>query len=309
LARSLHLKDALLRILNADSHIQSPPDLNMAVAPLFNENKEVLMKKSFIIAEISSNHMGNMDLASKMIEEASKAGADFVKFQSWQEKTLIPSWKDREWYKQTELTDDNHKFLIDVCNKNNVEFLTTCFDRKRIGFLSSLGLKYIKVASTDLASYTMLKEIRDAFEFPIVSTGMSKKEEIENASTILSRKGDFAFLHCVSIYPTPIEKLNLKKMEWLKQFTSFVGLSDHSLGIEGAQIALSRGASFIEKHFTLHRSLPGKDHRISILPEQLKALCDFRDLIEKADGELNFELSKEELEVRDKFIGRWGDNK
>jgi len=80
LARSLHLKDALLRILNADSHIQSPPDLNMAVAPLFNENKEVLMKKSFIIAEISSNHMGNMDLASKMIEEASKAGADFVNF-------------------------------------------------------------------------------------------------------------------------------------------------------------------------------------------------------------------------------------
>ncbi len=267
------------------------------------------MKKSFIIAEISSNHMGNMELASKMIEEAAKAGADFVKFQSWQEKTLIPSWTDRDWYKQTELSDDNHKFLIDECKKNNVEFLTTCFDRGRIDFLASLGMKYIKIASTDLASFTMLKEIRDAFEFPIVSTGMSTKEEIEEASKILSKKGDFAILHCVSIYPTPPEKLNLQKMEWLKQFSKFVGLSDHSLGVDGAKIALARGASFIEKHFTLHRNLPGKDHKISILPNQLKSLCDFRDFIEKADGKLSFELSESELAVREKFVGRWGDNK
>lgn len=260
-----------------------------------------------IIAEISSNHMGDMTIAGEMIKIASDCGADFVKFQSWQAKTLKPDWPDQEWYRKTELTDEQHYLLIEQCKKYGVEFLTTCFDRGRIDFLASLGLKYIKVASTDLASYTMLKELRNKFEYMIVSTGMSQTEEIKKASEIL-KSGRFALLHCVSIYPTPVDKLNMKKIEWLKQFTPDVGLSDHSLGIEGAMIAAARGVSYIEKHFTLNRDWPGKDHKISLLPEQLKELAKFRDTVSAADGELTFDLSEGELDVKKRFTGRWGNN-
>lgn len=263
-----------------------------------------------IIAEISSNHCGDRALAVKMIKAAAEAGADMVKFQSYKAENLQGDWskKDREWYSQTELSDDDHRYFINVCKKEEIDFLTTCFDRKRIDFLSSLGLKHIKIASTDCASYTMLKEIRDAFEFPIVSTGMTYKEEIEKAAKIL-KKGKFAFLHCVSLYPTPVEKLNLKKMEWLRNFTTHVGLSDHTTDIKSGIAALSKGASFIEKHFSLDRTAPGKDHKVSILPKQLKELCEFRDFMKKAEGELNFSLSDKELAVRKKYVGRWGDNK
>lgn len=261
-----------------------------------------------IIAEISSNHMGDMEVAKDMIRIAAENGADFVKFQSFKAETLRPDWPDQEWYIKTELSKEQHYLLIEECQKNGVQFLTTCFDRTAIPFLSSLNLTHIKVASTDLASYTMLEELREKFDYMIVSTGMSYREEIEKASKIL-RTGNFAFLHCVSIYPTPIEKLNIKKMDWLRNFTNDVGLSDHSIGVEGAMIAAARGAAFIEKHFTLNRDWPGKDHKISILPEQLKQLTDFRDAVEKADSNLSFDLSSGEVDVRDRFVGRWGDNK
>ncbi|MFO7734768.1 MAG: N-acetylneuraminate synthase family protein [bacterium] len=263
-----------------------------------------------IIAEISSNHCGDRTLAVKMIKAAAEAGADMVKFQSYKAENLQGDWSeaDHEWYRQTELSDENHLYFMDVCKKEGIEFLTTCFDRKRIDFLASLGLKHIKIASTDCASYTMLKEIRDAFEFPIVSTGMTYKEEIEKASEIL-KKGKFALLHCVSLYPTPVEKLNLKKMDWLRNFTPYVGLSDHTTEIKSGVAALSKGASFIEKHFSLDRNAPGKDHKVSILPNQLKELCEFRDFIKKAESKIDFSLSDNELAVREKYVGRWGDNK
>ncbi len=262
-----------------------------------------------IIAEISSNHIGDMSLAFEMIAAAAENGADIVKFQSWREETLIPEWPDHDWYKKTELNDNDHFLLKEECEKKGVDFLTTCFDRKRINFLSTLGMKFIKVASPDLASFTMLKELREQFQYIIASTGMSTPEEIKTAASILG-KGNFAFLHCVSIYPTPVEKLNLRKIEWLKNFTKNVGLSDHSLGITGAMIAVARGVSFVEKHFTLDQNLPGKDHKISILPNELKALSDFRNSVAMADGkELTLTLSDEEIKTKEKFTGRWGNNK
>ncbi len=261
-----------------------------------------------IIAEISSNHMGDLSVAKEMIRTCAEAGADFVKFQSWQEKTLRPDWPDHDWYTKTELSDRDHVELIEECRKNNVTFLTTCFDRARIPFLASLGLKYIKVASTDIMSFSMLLEIREKFEHPIVSTGMAKPQEVEMACEIL-KAGDFSFLHCVSIYPTPIEKLNMGRMDWLKRFTPSVGLSDHSMGIDGARMAVARGAAFVEKHFTLDRNLPGKDHAISIVPEELRELCRFRDTVSKAFSEERVNPFDDELAVRERFVGRWGDNR
>ena len=187
--------------------------------------------KTQLIAEIGANHGGNMDLAISMIEGAAASGADWVKFQSWRAKTLPEGAPGYDFYQQAQLSDDDHRRLIAACKANNVKFLTTCFDRGRVGFLGSLGLSTIKIASPDLTSHAMLKDLRAQFDHMIVSTGMSHDKEIEETAALL-KDTSFTFLHCVSLYPTPLDRVNLSRMDWLRQFTPSVGFSDHTLGTD-----------------------------------------------------------------------------
>ncbi|MDY6862150.1 MAG: N-acetylneuraminate synthase family protein, partial [Thermodesulfobacteriota bacterium] len=260
-----------------------------------------------IIAEIGSNHNGELSLAKEMIWAAKYAGADIVKFQSWQAKNLKPKDPNFERHIKAELSDDAHFILKKECKKAGVKFLTTCFDIGRIDFLKSLGLDTVKVASPDLGSIKMIKTLREKFPHLIISTGMSYKEEIYQTARIL-KDYNYTFLHCTSLYPTPIHKVNLIRMDWLKGFAPHVGFSDHTMGCEAAKAAIARGAEYIEKHFTLSRNLPGKDQKISAIPEEIKEIADYAKNIQELLGSCQIELCEEEMELRKIYIGKWGDN-
>jgi len=278
-----------------------------------------LSTKPKIIAEIASSHNGNLDLARKMIAVAAKSQVDIVKFQSWQSKNVATTDPDKKRYESLELSDDDHYILKNECDKYGVEFLTTCYDSPRIPFLKSLGLKKIKIASTDLKHTNFLKEVRANFAEVIVSTGMSTELEIKTALDIL-KSGKFTLMHCVSVYPCPLDKVNLKKLIWLKTLSSHVGYSDHTHGIEASVIAMGIGVEYIEKHFTLDQETPqvghsvgsglGKitTHSIADEPGVFKNLARWRDkyAIMLGDGSLNL-LPEEEL-VRAKYTGRLGSN-
>lgn len=270
-------------------------------------------KKIKIIADLSSNHMGDIGLAKQMIQRAAAAGVDVVKVQSWQADKLSKCFKgdytstyDR--HKKAQLTDENHFELIDWCKKNNVEFLTTCFDLERIEFLASLGLKTIKVASSDCASTTLLKKLMDHFDTILISTGMTHPEEIQKTIRLLEGH-DYIMLHCMSIYPTPLDRCNLNRINWLKkQGVKRVGFSDHSLGIEAAMAAMTMGIEIIEKHLTPDRTLPGKDQQMSTTPDEFVKICQWRDLCQQMLGDENPHLSDDEINLRSIYIGKWGDN-
>jgi len=182
-----------------------------------------------LIAEIGGNHDGNINLAKDMIDAAAQNGANYVKFQSWREKDLRHGpWDEddapflhyknkRDFYKTSELLDEQHHELIDHCKKQNIKFLTTCFNRGRVDFLSKLGLDSIKIAGCDATSESMIKDLSQVFDRVIVSTGMASNEEITTLAKQLHKlETDFVLMHCVSIYPTPINKISLSKWILLK---------------------------------------------------------------------------------------------
>ncbi|OGY89225.1 MAG: hypothetical protein A2927_03200 [Candidatus Komeilibacteria bacterium RIFCSPLOWO2_01_FULL_45_10] len=272
-----------------------------------------------IIAEIASSHNGDMELAKKMIKAAARAGVDIVKFQSWQSKNVADSDPDKDRYRSLELSDEDHFVLKDECEKNGMEFLTTCYDAERIPFLKQLGLRKIKVSSTDLKHFNFLKKIRGNFEEVIVSAGMSAEEEILKAVEIL-KSGKFTIMHCVSIYPCPLEKANLRKLLWLKKITPSVGYSDHTQGFAAPVLAMAMGIDYLEKHFTLDRNLQQTSHRVgeglapitthSIAdePDVFKAIIRWRKIYQTALGSSGLEIQPEEQLVREKYTGRLGKN-
>ncbi len=273
--------------------------------------------KTKIIAEIASSHNGDMELAKAMIRAAADAGVDIVKFQSWQAKNVADTDPDKKRYEKLELSDNDHVVLIQECEKNGVEFLTTCFDLERIPFLKSLGLKKIKVPSVNLKEPKLLEVLAKSFEHVFVATGMSSAGEIENAVKILSEV-KYTIMHCVSIYPTPLEKANLQKIDWLKKLSPSVGYSDHTLGVEAPIVAMGMGIDYLEKHFTLSRYLPQNTHTtadgsrpitthsIACEPHELKQICDWAKRIEQIKGDGHLEMYKEEELTRKKYTGRLG---
>lgn len=272
-----------------------------------------------IIAEIASSHNGNIDLAKRMIRSAAEAGVDVVKFQSWQSKNVDENDPDKARYASLELSDEAHYILKEECEKTGVEFATTCYDAGRIPFLRELGLRSIKIASTDLKHTNFLQGIRENFEEVIVSTGMSEKEEMLKAIDIL-KTGKYTIMHCVSVYPCPLEKANMQKLLWLKGVADSVGYSDHTEGIEAAVFALGMGVSYIEKHFTLDRGMeqiphtvgkgmrPITTHMIASEPHVFREICDWRDKYVIALGDGALEMLPEERLTRTKYTGRLGKN-
>lgn len=266
------------------------------------------MQRTKIIAEAASNHGGDIFVAKKMVKAAARAGADYIKFQSWQVKNLKEDDKNYGYFKKRELSDEAHGVLIEECKRRNIKFLTTCFDIGRIEFLKSLGLDTIKVGSPDVGSYRMIRLLRDNFKHLIISTGMAYEKEIRKTAKLL-KNHRFTFLHCVSLYPTPPEKVNIARMDWLKQFTPSVGFSDHTVGIETVKLAIARGANFIEKHFTL-KKIPNLPFSvIAAEPNELKQIVEYAEEASTAIGHGHPTPSDEELKSRKIWIGRWGNNR
>jgi N,N'-diacetyllegionaminate synthase len=258
----------------------------------------------FIIAEAGVNHNGSIDLAKKLIDVAANSGADAVKFQTFKAENLVAkNTQKAEYQKQTtdatesqfdmikklELDIDTHKKLITYCQEKNIIFLSTPFDHDSIDMLNDLGLGIFKVPSGEITNLPYLRHIGSLGKQVVLSTGMSNLGEVEDALNILinagTSKDNITVLHANTMYPTPMEDVNLNAMLAIqKEFGVDIGYSDHTLGIEVDIAAVAMGASCIEKHFTLDKTMDGPDHKASLEPEELKAMVGAIRNIEKALG-------------------------
>ena len=264
-----------------------------------------------LIAEVASNHGGDLAVAKELIKVASEIGVDYVKFQSWQCSTLRDRENDPQykWFKKAELSDKAHFELMAECNRRGVRFLTTCFDLERVHFLGRLGLKEVKVGSADAASYSMVERLKnEGFEHIIASTGMVSETELQNTARVLEGV-NLTLLHCVSLYPCPPEKVNLNRMERLKQFTPSVGYSDHCTGVEAVKLAISRGARYVEKHFSLGEEAGCRRSPWDASPSEMEDIVRFAESCHLMLGTGELEPCLEEMEAKKRFIGRWGNNK
>jgi len=258
----------------------------------------------FIIAEAGVNHNGSVDLAKKLIDSASTAGADAVKFQTfkaenlsvknaqktdYQKQNTSASESQFDMLKKLELDVETHKELISYCQKKNIMFLSTPFDNESIGLLNGLGLKIFKIASGEITNLPYLRHIGSLDKRVILSTGMSSLKEVGDALDILinagTSKDNITVLHANTMYPTPMKDVNLNAMLTIqREFDIAVGYSDHTLGIEVSLSAVSMGASVIEKHITLDRYMSGPDHKSSLNPVEFSSMVDGIRNIEKALG-------------------------
>jgi N,N'-diacetyllegionaminate synthase len=268
--------------------------------------------KTKIIAEFTSNHLGDPRVMTAMLQEAKRVGCDVVKFQSWKASQLRKDFPDYEAtyarHKSAELTDEQHVELVKQCGAAGLEFLTTCFDLNRVDFLASLGVSTIKVASPDATSWALLEKLSAKFQTLIISTGLITTPELEELMKRVDPK-QVVLLHCISLYPTPPEQVNLARMEWIRDHGFRVGFSDHTEGYEAAVLAIARGAEFIEKHFTLSKALPGKDQQMSATPDVFQEICRWRDLILAMMGQPIRKLTETEEKIRQAYVGKWGNNK
>ena len=260
------------------------------------------------IAEIGWNFMGDMSLAEDMISAASKSGATHVKFQYWREENLKPGEWDtdgrREIYQKAELTQEKHISLKKYCDSANIEFLTSVFNKDDLKFLSTIGMKRIKIPSHEVANIELIKEASKYFEHLLISTGAAKWEEVLKIFNNINPE-KVTFLHCVSTYPCDNEKMNLPRMASLKKLGVEVGYSGHCIGINDAIAAIANGAKYIEKHFTIDNDLPGRDNKFAILPSDLKVLSKFAKDFEIMNIDRGLDLQKCELDTYNNYRGRW----
>jgi N,N'-diacetyllegionaminate synthase len=261
--------------------------------------------KTLIIAEAGVNHNGDMNLARKLIDASAQAGADWVKFQTFTaDKLVTPNAKKAEYQAQVtgvdetqhamirklELTRDMHRELIEHCKLRKIQFFSTGFDPESIDLLVELGLNSFKVPSGEITNLPYLRHVGQYGKPVIMSTGMATLNEIEAALSVLEQAGTphahITVLHCHTEYPTAMEDVNLRAMLTIRDtFDVQVGYSDHTLGIEVAIAAVALGATVIEKHFTLDRSLPGPDHKASLEVDELRSMVSAIRNLEKAMGD------------------------
>lgn len=296
------------------------------------------MSKTYIIAEAGVNHNGSVEMARKLIQYAAEAGADAVKFQTFQADKLAISNAPKAGYqmettdgkesqvdmlKKLELPFSSYGILMEDCRKAGIDFLSTPFEEESLRFLvDECSLPVIKIPSGEITNAPFLLQIARTEKDVILSTGMSTLGDVESALEVLSfgyicegvpaskqdlvsaynkakREGTLQkkvrLLHCTTEYPAPFNEVNLAAMDTMRQaFGLPVGYSDHTEGIAVAFAAVARGATIIEKHFTLDRNLPGPDHKASLEPGELKEMVRGIRQIEDAIGSPVKMMSKAE---------------
>ncbi|MBD1386225.1 N-acetylneuraminate synthase [Mucilaginibacter rigui] len=251
------------------------------------------MNKVIIIAEAGVNHNGSLDKAFELIDAAVEAGADYVKFQTFKADKLVSVKAKKadyqientnnseesqfEMLQKLELSEADHEQLINYCELKNIKFFSTAFDLVSLQYLATIGMDMVKIPSGEITNLPYLRKAADLFKKVIISTGMSTLKEVGEAVNVFITSGtpkeNITILHCNTEYPTPMEDVNLKAMLSIaKEFKTAVGYSDHTLGIEVPIAAVALGASVIEKHFTLDKTMDGPDHKASLEPAELKAM-------------------------------------
>ena len=259
---------------------------------------------TIIIAEAGVNHNGDIDLARRMVVAAKNAGADYVKFQTaipelvistiapkaeYQKETTGAEESQLDMCRKLHLPLSDYAGLKKYCDEVGIGFMSTPFDLVSIDCLAELGMDYWKIPSGEITNLPYLRKIAGKGGSVILSTGMSTLAEVEDAVAVLEDGGigrdNIILLHCTTQYPTPFDAVNLRAMEALRTLgCRSVGYSDHTTGIAVPVAAVALGATVIEKHFTLDRSLPGPDQKASLEPDELAAMVREIREIEQALG-------------------------
>jgi N,N'-diacetyllegionaminate synthase len=277
-------------------------------------------KPPYIIAEVGSNHNGDMNLCRQLIDAATLAGADAVKFQSWTDKSLIA---EEEYARNTEYSDKKKHFgslreMVSTyqltasqhfeahahCRHRGIAFCSTPFSFEEVDLLENLDVPFFKIASMDIVHLSLLRYVARKQRPVMISTGMATLGEIEQAVEAVRAEGNqqIILLHCISIYPPEYETIHLRNMAMLQQaFDVPVGFSDHTLGTAIPLAAIALGACIIEKHFTLDQEMAGWDHAISADPELLRTIVAEGRNIFTALGGNGRVVSSAEMEKRKKF--------
>lgn len=256
-----------------------------------------------IIAEAGVNHNGSFDLAKKMVDVAKEAGVDYIKFQTFQPTKLVSRFAEKaEYQKETTgteesqlemlqrltLSNDSFLKLKEYCGEVGIGFLSTPFDLESIEFLENFNMDFWKIPSGEVTNLPYLEAIAKTGRKVIMSTGMCDMAEIKSAVSVLESNGtkEIVLMHCNTQYPTPFEHVNLSAMNTIQEVTGkTVGYSDHTEGIEIPIAAVALGASIIEKHFTLDKSMEGPDHRASLNPQELKQMVSLIRNVEQSIGD------------------------
>lgn len=302
------------------------------------------MSRPILIAECCQNHNGDRDILKRMIHAAAENGADYVKIQAIRSRELThrprfddgeidadgtvrvikrPYAAELERLKKLDLSLDDERWFVEECWAAGVAPMTTIFTRTAARDVCDMGYEAVKIASYDCRSYPLLRDATQWWKTIFCSTGATYDAEIARAAEVLA-DAEFTFLHCVTIYPTPLNELHLRRMNFLRRFTPRVGFSDHSLPSEtqlwASQLALALGATCIERHFTVLGPSESKDGPVSITPAMLAELRAFADRPRRdrmaiitrefpewrtALGHISRPLSPAECLNRDYYAGRF----
>lgn len=260
---------------------------------------------TYIIAEAGVNHNGHLDLALKLCDAAKEAGVDCVKFQTWQTEKIVTRKAEKATYqsenthdaeesqfdmlKNLELSYDDFRIVQEHCKQIGIDFLSTPDEEYSLAFLmNELNLPLIKIGSGEVTNIPYLRQMASYGKPIILSTGMATLAQVATAYDTLLAAGapSVALLHCTTNYPCPMDEVNLRAMQTMKEaFKCKVGYSDHTMGTEIPIAAVAMGAEIIEKHFTLDRNMEGPDHKASLEPQELKYMVDCIRNIEVAFGD------------------------
>lgn len=274
----------------------------------------------YIIAEVGSNHNGDMNLCRRLIEAAAVAGADAVKFQSWSESSLIareeyernPEYSDkkkhfgslREMVRAYQFTPEQHREAAAYCREQRVAFCSSAFSPKEVDLLDELDVPFIKIASMDVVNLPLLTYAARTGRPVMISTGMATLGEVEQAVEAVRAEGNeqVVLLHCVSIYPPEPDTIHLRNIGVFEEaFDVPVGFSDHTLGTSVPLAAIALGAAVIEKHFTLDKDMAGWDHAISADPAELRVIVEEGRTVFQALGSGRRTVSDAEYQKRRQF--------
>ena len=278
------------------------------------------MKRTYIIGEIGINHQGDINIAKRLIDIAAASGCDAVKFQKRNPDICVPEEqksKPRKWQGQ-DMTYLEYKYKIEFgkkeydeidryCKQQGIAWSASPWDLDSLDFLMQYDLPFIKLPSAMLTNDKLLEACKKTNKKTIISTGMSTLEEIKHAVNILDgheRKHLYAILKCNSTYPAPLDELNLSAIQTLKtKFQCEVGYSGHEFRLGTSVAAVYLGASIIERHITLDRTMEGSDHLSSVEPQGLfKLVSGIREL-ERAHGDGKIVITESEKPIRKKLRG------
>ena len=286
---------------------------------IFIQDRRIgLNEPAFIIAELSCNHLNDFSIVEKTVQEAAKSGVDALKMATLTPDTMTldttksdfiiqadSKWDGRSFYdlySETSMPYEWHEKIQTMCDDLGLICFSTPYDITAAEFLSGLNMPAYKIASFEISDIPLIKTVASLGKPVIISTGIAKKEEIDDAIEACRSVGndEIVLLKCTSGYPAPFQQINLRTIKrFQKDYNVIPGLSDHTLGIEVPIAAVALGARVIEKHIILDRSLGGPDAHFSLEPAEFKMLVDAVRNVEKSLGQETYELTESSKQSRD----------